>query len=336
MQIISYDLMKETLQDLFLACSLSGERAGICAGTITDSTFDGIFSHGINMVPGFVGRIRRGLIDIEAIPEKKDVSGVIEQWDGRGGIGIVNARIATDRAMEIAGRQGMGCVAMSRTNHWFRAGSYGWQAVNAGFALVCWTNTAPNMPAWGAARRSVGNNPLVIAVPHSETPVVLDIAMSQFALGKIKIHARSGELLPVPGGYAEDGTLTQDAAAIGSGDRVLPMGYWKGSGLALVLDLLAVLLSGGLSTAQLADLGEERDVSQVFIALRVPQSGDAAFADRAVRDILDDFHRAPPLKKGDRIFHPGQGVLERRERYRREGVPVAPALWKEILDLKSG
>ena len=128
MQNITYAQMRETLQRLFLKYGLPRDRTEICSEIITESTFDGIFSHGINMVPGFMDRIQRGLIAVEAEPNRTARSGVIEQWDGKCGIGIYNARAATLRAMEIAENQGIGCVALRNTNHWFRAGSYGWQA----------------------------------------------------------------------------------------------------------------------------------------------------------------------------------------------------------------
>ena len=83
--------------------------------------------------------------------------------------------------MEIASVQGMGCVAIANTNHWMRGGSYGWQAADAGVIGICWTNTLANLPPWGAAEPRVGNNPLVVAVPRADGPVVLDMAMSQFS-----------------------------------------------------------------------------------------------------------------------------------------------------------
>ena len=89
-----------------------------------------------------------------------------------------------ERAIALGREHGMGCVALANTNHWMRGGTYGWQAVDAGAIGICWTNTMANLPAWGAAEPRVGNNPLVIAVPHARGPVVLDMAMSQFSSGR--------------------------------------------------------------------------------------------------------------------------------------------------------
>src|SRR6202165_5100698 len=139
-----------------------------------------------------------------------------------------------------------------------RGGSYGWQAADAGVIGVCWTNTMPNLPPWGASEPRLGNNPLVIAVPRAEGHIVLDMAMSQFSYGTLESFRMRGEQLPVTGGFDLDGKLSSDPGAIEASRRPLPIGYWKGSGLSLMLDMLAALLSGGQATHQIkADILQE-------------------------------------------------------------------------------
>src|SRR5205823_8565062 len=113
------------------------------------------------------------------------------------------------------------------------------------------TNTMPNLPPWGASDSRVGYNPLVVAVPRTQGHVVLDMAMSQISYGALASYRMRGELLPLDGGFASQGNLTRDRGAIEASARPLPIGYSKGSGLALMLDLLATLLSGGLGTYQI-------------------------------------------------------------------------------------
>ncbi len=330
---VGYAQLREALEALFLHHAFPAGKAALCAQVIADSTFDGVPSHGINMVPFLIDRVARGSTDPAAEPHRILALGSLERWDGRGGLGIHNAAACTARAVEMAREGGMGCVALANTNHWFRAGTYGWQAAQAGCALIAWTNTIPNMPAWGAAERSVGNNPLVLAVPRTAGPLVLDMAMSQFSLGRLKIHQRSGQPLPVPGGYTASGELSRDAAEILGGGRVLPMGFWKGSGLALMLDALAALLSGGLSTSGLAALEEEKNVSQVFLAFRPP--GEEIEAAGRLEEILSHFHAAPPLDLGAGVRHPGQRTLADRERNRREGMLIDSALWRQVAGASS-
>jgi len=329
---IEFEEMLTILENLFLEHRLPGARARLCAERITENSFDGIISHGVFMVPWLIEQVSQGSIDPFVEPKPVASLGVIEQWDGGGGLGIYNAVRATDRVLEIAAESGMGCLALKNTNHWFRAGSYGWQAARDGAGLIAWTNTVSNMPAWGAASKSVGNNPLVVAIPHPETPIVLDISMSQFALGKLKLHAQRNVGLPVPGGYGADGELSSDPKEILESGRILPIGFWKGSGLALALDALAALLSGGLATAQLDSQVEERNVSQVFIAFRFPKLDQSAAGQR-VDEILEHLHAAAPLDRQEGIRHPGQRILELREKNRREGLLLDEYIWNQVLRL---
>ena len=164
-----------------------------------------------------------------------------------------------DRTIALAREHGMGCVALANTNHWMRGGSYGWQAADAGMIAMCWTNTLPNLPPWGAADPRVGNNPLVIAVPRADGHVVLDMAMSQFSYGTLASYRMRGELLPMDGGFDASGRLTRVPGDIEASNRPLPIGFWKGSGLALMLDLVAAMLSGGKATHQIGAEPELRE-----------------------------------------------------------------------------
>jgi 3-dehydro-L-gulonate 2-dehydrogenase len=89
----------------------------------------------------------------------------MERWNGKLGMGNLVAKKAMARAIELAGKLGIGCVAVRNTNHWMRGGTYGWQAADAGCIGICWTNTFPNMPAWGGTDPRIGNNPFVLAIP---------------------------------------------------------------------------------------------------------------------------------------------------------------------------
>src|SRR5262245_42894268 len=229
---------------------MSPERAALSAPLVADASRDGVASHGLNLFPRLVAMARAGLVDVHARPEPIVRAGAMERWDGRRGPGNLNAHASMERALQLSREHGVGCVALANTNHWMRGGAYGWQAAEAGAIALCWTNTLPNLPPWGASEARIGNNPLVVAVPRAAGHVVLDMALSQFSYGALAAHRMRGELLPVAGGFDANGTLTSDPAAIEQSRRPLPIGFWKGSGLSIVLDLIAATLSGGLATHQ--------------------------------------------------------------------------------------
>jgi 3-dehydro-L-gulonate 2-dehydrogenase len=237
------------------------------------------------------------------------------------------------RAVELARQGGMGCVALRNTNHFQRAGNYGWQAAEAGCIGICWTNAIPLMPPWGAKERRLGNNPLVIAVPRPGGHVVLDMALSQFSGGKLQIYRRSGKPLPVEGGYDREGRLTRDANEIAESRRPLPIGYWKGAGLALMLDLVAALLSGGRATHQIGRENEERSVSQTFMAFDLARLAPGSLAERVVNEAVESLHSAEPVGENSKVLYPGErSFAERRENLER-GIPVEPSLWQKVKEL---
>jgi 3-dehydro-L-gulonate 2-dehydrogenase len=296
-------------------------RADFCARLFAEASRDGVPSHGLNRFPRFLRAIASGIVDVDARAAPAGGHGALERWDGRGGPGNLNAHDAMARAIALAREHGIGCVALANTNHWMRGGTYGWQAADAGVIAICWTNTLPNLPPWGAEDPRVGNNPLVIAIPRGDGHIVLDMAMSQFSVGTLEAYRLRGDALPVAGGYDERGELTRDPAAIEASRRLLPIGFWKGSGLALALDLVAAILSGGRATHEIPqDPERETCLSQVFVAID-PAGANAGLADRAIAHL----HAG-----GGSVRYPGERTLETRNRNLRDGVPVDPAIWRDV------
>jgi 3-dehydro-L-gulonate 2-dehydrogenase len=325
---VPYEEMQNTLSGVLLKLGFERDRAALCARLFADASRDGVYSHGLNRFPQFVRMIRNGVIDVDAEPRLVTRFGALERWNGRSGPGNLNAYRCMERAIALSRQHGIGCVALANTNHWMRGGNYGWQAADAEVIGICWTNTLANLPPWGANDPRVGNNPLIIAVPRPKGHVVLDMAMSQFSYGALAAYRMRGEQLPVDGGFDSEGRLTRDPAAIEASQRALPIGYWKGSGLALVLDLMATLLSAGQATHQIPREPErETNLSQVFIALD-PSSMDASGS--VADQIVEHLQGAEP---GVSVQYPGQRVLHIRKENLEKGVPVEPSIWCEVQKL---
>lgn len=331
---IFYEEMKETLQSILVKNGFDEKRAEESAKNFADSSLDGVYSHGYQRFPRVIDYIQKGYIDVNAVPEKISGFGAVERWDGHLGMGNLNAKMAMDRALALAEQSGIGLVAMSNTNHWMRGGAYGWQAAYAGCIGICWTNTCPNMPAWGAVDGRIGNNPFVLAVPDQNgNHVVVDTAMAQYSYGKLSVCRQNGEQLPYPGGYDEEGNLTCNPAAIEKTRRVVPIGYWKGSGLSIVLDLIGAVLTLGRTVTDLRrECKAEYGVTQVFIAIRpevLNQNPDKA--QQILSETLQDIQESVPVKEGQKVRYPGQGTLLRRQENLKNGIPVSEEIWKEIM-----
>lgn len=332
---IPFNTMQEVIAEAFGRAGMSAQDAQTCARIHTESSCDGVYSHGLNRVARFVDYVGRGWVDTGAKPEPVKSLAALEVWDGNRGPGILNALAATDRAMELAAQNGIGMVAMRNTTHWMRGGAYGWHAADRGQVAICWTNTESCMPAWGAKEPRLGNNPFVMAVPRAGGHIVLDMAMSQYAYGKLQVTRLKGEKLPFPGGYDKDGNLTDIPGPIEESMRILPMGYWKGSGFAILLDTLAAVLSEGLATDQIDRIGEGSctGCSQIFIAMDPAQLGGAAFTDRVGDGVAGYVTGSPPAEGAREVLYPGQIEIRMRKDQIENGIVVDDGVWAEVLAL---
>lgn len=332
---IPYLQMKETFLSILLQHGFSSEKANTCAEVFAMNSLEGVYTHGVNRFSRFVQYIKKGYVKVDHEAHLRSAFGCIEQWDGQLGPGPINALRCTTRSMEIASTNGFGCVALANTNHWMRGGYYGLQAARKGFVFIGWTNTTANMPAWGAVESKLGNNPIVIAVPYKEDAIVLDMAMSQYSYGSLELYSLKNEKLLVPGGFNSEGNLTHDAASILKSRRALPIGYWKGAGMSLLLDILATILSGGLSTTQISQLSAEHSVSQVFISIDISKLSHYPAIEKTIQQILEDYHTSIPVEEEKRIRYPGEHINVIREKNLREGIPVLKKVWDEICLIRS-
>ena len=332
MNRIPFEEVQQQLASVLVKLGFAAGRAETCARLFAETTRDGVYTHGINRFPRYVTTIRNGMVVVDAEPECVARFGALERWDGHLGPGNLNALAMMERTMALSREHGVGCVTLGNTNHWMRGGTYGWQAAEAGFISINWTNTMPNLPPWGGAERVIGNNPLVIAVPRPGGPVVLDMAMSQFSYGTLESYRKRGELLPVDGGFDAEGNLTRDPGAIENSWRPLPVGYWKGSGLSVVLDMIAAMMSLGHATHQLShDPVFEAGISQMYVAMNPEAFGPEARVAQIADEIVASLHNSKPAKEGRRVRYPGEETLRVRAENRKLGLPVEPEVWAEIL-----
>lgn len=332
---IPFDEMKATIKSAFMNAGMPEEKADVCAQIHTESSRDGVYSHGLNRVERFVDYLGKGWVDGKAEPILELNLGSMETYNGNLGPGILNALFAMNRATEIAAQNGLGLVSLNNTTHWMRGGAYGWQAAEKGFIGICWTNTESCMPAWGSKSCGIGNNPFIMAVPRKEGHVVLDMAMSQYSYGKLQTTRLKGQKLPYPGGFDQEGKLTDNPGEIEETRRILPMGFWKGSGFAVMLDLISALLSGGLTTAGIdkAGKGSCGSCCQVFIAIDPRKINTQEFIDQALHETIEQLKSSVPADENVEIFYPGEQSLKTRQENIELGIPVDDGIWANVKEL---
>jgi 3-dehydro-L-gulonate 2-dehydrogenase len=332
---ISYEDMIKEFTRILMNKGFDEERALASAKIFADTSLDGVYSHGYIRFPRVIEYIDKGYIKVDAVATKVDGMGALERWDGNQGMGNLNAQLCMDRAIELAKSHGIGLVALGNTNHWMRGGTYGWQAASEGCIGICWTNTSPNMPAWGGIDKKIGNNPFVLSIPRSNgNHVVVDLAMAQYSYGKLETTRLESEQLPYPGGFDKEGNLTNDPSAIEETGRVLPIGYWKGSGMSIALDLIANVLAMGNTVTQVGKNETEYGLTQVMIAIDPSfVNHDKNGIEELINLVLEDVKSSVPAKEGGKVYYPGESTINRRKDNLANGIPVNEDIWNSICNM---
>jgi 3-dehydro-L-gulonate 2-dehydrogenase len=206
-------------------------------------------------------------------------------------------------------------------------------AADAGCISILFTNTKPNMPPWGGKDSRLGNNPLVIAIPRKEGHVVLDMAISQYSFGKIHEYKLKNDRLPYYGGWDANDRLSKDPEQILNKERGLPIGYWKGSALSMVLDMLATILSAGNSTFRIGQKSAETAISQVFFCIDPERFQDKDLKEQLLNEIIEYTRGAEPMVPGEKTCYPGEQRKQIRKRNLKKGVSVDATIWQTVLNL---
>ncbi|ALR78593.1 3-dehydro-L-gulonate 2-dehydrogenase [[Enterobacter] lignolyticus] len=328
--LLSFTELKAEFERVLLKRRVAAETAEACADMFARTTESGVYSHGVNRFPRFIQQLDNGDVIPDAQPTRITSLGAIEQWDAQRAIGNLTAKAMMDRAISLAADHGIGLVALRNANHWMRGGSYGWQAAEQGYIGICWTNSIAVMPPWGAKECRIGTNPLIVAIPGNPITMV-DMSMSMFSYGMLEVNRLAGRQLPVDGGFDDDGNLTREPGVIEKNRRILPMGYWKGSGLSIVLDMIATLLSDGASVAEVTqDNRDEYGVSQIFIAIEVDRLIDGATRDAKLQRIMDFITSAERADENVAIRLPGHEFTRMQAENRRNGITVDDRVWAKI------
>ena len=332
---IEFDKMQAEFCRVFEKAGMPANKAAVCARVHAQTSRDGVYSHGAGRVTRFVDYLYKGWVNPKAEPVLHKALGAIEVWDGNMAPGILNAFHCTDRAIELAERNGIGLVGLRNTTHWMRGGTYGLHAADKGYALIAWTNTESCMPPWGGKDTRLGNNPFVMALPGEGEPVILDMAMTQYSYGKLQTMRLAGKQLPYPGGFDRNGNLTSDPGSIEESMRPIPIGYWKGSAFAFMLDILAAVFSDGIGAAGIDNVGKGScgGCSQVFIAID-PAKLTTAEHMRDLRRLAEEHIKSSATVDGaGEIRYPGAGSASARIDSEKNGVWVDDGMWAEICAL---
>ena len=327
---------------LLIAHGVPEADAAIVASCLVSADLRGVDTHGLTRLPGYLDRVRRGLINASPALKPKRVTPVAAALDGQNGFGFVTGTRAMQEAIAIAREFGIGIVSVRRSTHFGMAASYVLQALDAGLIALVFSNASPAMPPWGARVPLLGTNPFAAGAPAGRHPsFLLDMSPAVAARGKIRRAERRGESIPL--GYALDaaGRPTTDPKAALAG-VVLPIGGYKGSGLAMLIDILGGVISGANFGGDVGDqyktYDRPQDVGHFFLAMKpdlfVPEDEYRARMDT----LIERVHAAPIAEGSDDVLIPGDPERHHEEERHRTGIPYSAGEVAALRDeaLKAG
>jgi L-2-hydroxycarboxylate dehydrogenase (NAD+) len=324
------------LTDAFRACGLAEGDAVTVAGAMLEADLTGSDAHGVFRLAAYVRQLKRGTMNAKAVVTVVERGPATALIDGDQGMGHVVMTYAANLAVELARQSGIGWVGVRRSNHAGAGAIYAAIPLAHGMVGIYGAASSVNhMAPCGGTEPLLGTNPIAVAIPGGKQgPVVLDIATSLASNGAIRTHELEGK--PMPEGWVQnrnDGSPITDPGHINEG-TYLPMGGYKGSGLSIIIGLLAGTLNGAAFGRDIRDFaappGGELNVGQFVIALDVARfiAPDVfrAEVDRHIRDLASS-QRLPGV---DDIRVPGQGRVARRKEREQNGVPLNATLVAQV------
>jgi len=330
---IKHEVLVSAVREILAAEGVRPPLNNVESEVMAEADLMGVPSHGVRMLPGLVKAFHEGRAKRDPqlkLLRERSATCVL---DGDNGPGRYTSVQAMQHAVERAKIFGVGVCLATRVTHWGRAHAYACRAAQAGMIGLCTTNAMSSMLVPGSSRSVLGNNPLAIAVPRGlgRDPVVLDMAMSQAAVGKIGTYLREGKEVPLGWGLDSAGNPTHDPAAILSSRKYLPMGEHKGAGLALMMELLTAALAGGLLGFEIFRIDRstlDPGSSKLFVALDVEAFVERESFLRRLEEMLRYLRdSADPEQE---ILYPGERGWRMRDQYLTEGIPLHPEIASQL------
>jgi LDH2 family malate/lactate/ureidoglycolate dehydrogenase len=322
---IPYPALRSAIANALLNAGVPDAIAQTEAQLMSEADLMGTPSHGIRMLPRLLQAISKS--SVNPSPNLRLIRDFAATCvlEGDRGPGRYVSLQAMNHAIQRARKFGIGACLARNTSHWGRAHAYASRAAQDGMIGICTTNALPCILAFGSDKPVLSNNPLAIGVPlgQGKDPVVLDIAMSQAAVGKIETYRRQGKKTPLDWGLDALGNPTDDPAAILASKKFLPMGAHKGAGLALMLELLTSALAAGSLCFEMArsdSSGVDALSSKLFLALAPQAFCDPAEFEQKAQDLLHYVREC--ATDGSGIHYPGQHGWIARDRHLAQGVPI--------------
>ena len=332
------DYLRDVINKLFIAAGTSEDEAKDVTEDILNNCLYGHDTHGMMLVPRFLGHIESGKIKPDAAIEITKKAGAVAMIDAHRGFGNLAMRDAMRTAMDLAKEYGIGAVAMTNCNHVGIMWTTAKMATEKDMVGMIWAVSGPEgggglVAPFGGRKRAIGANPIAVGIPAGEMkPLVLDISTSAAAGGKVFLYAEQGKKLPLGWLIDENGNPTTDPNEFMKNGKwagaLLPMAGYKGFGLGLIAEILGGLLTGFGANHEIPDYKEGNGM--FMIAVRVAAFISMDEFEKEIDAFFEYVKSTPTADETDEILIPGELEFRTREERERAGtVPVTEKAWND-------
>ena len=322
----------EKISNIFKKHKLGSKEARISAEVIINAELVGAPSHGVSRLKMYCERIKKKLINPKAIINIKKISNSISLVNANNSIGFVAADIGIKQAISNAKKTGIGLVGVRNSGHYGLSSYFIQKAVSKNLIAMCFTNAPPAIAPYGAKRSLFGTNPIAFGFPSSKKkPFIFDSSMSKINRGKIRVAAKLGKKIPYGVALDKNGKITTSAKKALEGVQ-LPMGDFRGSGLAWVVDILSGVVTGSAHSGKVKDPFDDfsgpQNIGHLFIVFKAN-----LFNKRFKNEInknIKTVKMLPKLKGVTEIKYPGQKKYERYQNNLNKNIYLSKKVEKEL------
>ncbi len=312
---------------------MSGEDALVCADNLVDADLSGVESHGVSRLTNYMKRLKTGVVNHESgyFIEKEYPGSLL--IDGGNAMGMAVGKFAMDRCIEKAAENGSCFGAVKHSNHYGTASYYARMAAQRDMIGISATNAPPNIAPWGSSQKYMGTNPIAIAVPTDNEPIVLDMAPSVVAMGKIILAAKLGKTIPEGWVLDPEGNPTTDPQT-GQFGTLLPIGGPKGSGIAIMMEVMCGILSGAEFGPHInhfwKDFEHPQNVGHFFSALDISKFVGVKEFKQRLSQMVKEMKELPLGRGMDAIYMPGEIECNRRRERTEQGIDLSDSVYMEL------
>src|SRR5215471_15222690 len=331
MPTVSVDALTQFCEQILQGAGVPLHKAKVTAACLVASNLRGVDSHGIQLLPFYVDQLQASEMDPCTDGKVIGESGSCLHFDGSNGIGQWVAEICCGHAIRIAREQGVGLVIAKESNHFGAAAWWAQKMRDAGQIGIVLCNASPIVPPWQGREGRLGTNPICMAVPGSW---LLDMATTTVAAGKI-FKAFFNHQAEIPAGWAFDsaGVPTTDTAQAYKG-MLMPLGGYKGSGLAMMVEILCAVLGGGAISTEVGGIrfrGKAVRVSQMYLAIDIARFMPVQEFAARMEQLVQIMKSTPAAPGFDEVLVAGEPEWRIEAERRKNGIPIAEGNWEKLV-----